>query len=140
MTSPPLQHLSLVYDFLANGTLGDRLLRGGGGGGGGCTAAYGDCSGGGGGGSGEESRGRRRSQEPLRSADLVRIVKDVVDGMLYLHEVRCVMFVRDLLKMHVFLFLFRLFACMLVCLFCIFVCLLVCLYGVRIILALVVAT
>ncbi|CAM9821039.1 unnamed protein product [Pylaiella littoralis] len=91
-SSPPLHHLSLVYDFLANGTLGDRLLRdaGGSGSGSGCAAANGDgdgVGGGGGGADGGESGRRRRLQEPLRSAGLVRIVKDVVDGMLYLHEV-----------------------------------------------------
>lgn len=65
MASP--HHVSLVYDFLANGTLGDRLRDTGGSVG------------------GDEERQR---PQPLRSAGLVRIVKDVVDGMLYLHEVR----------------------------------------------------
>ena len=60
-------HVSLVYDFLANGTLGDRLRDTGGNAGG-----------------GDEERQR---PQPLRSKGLVRIVKDVVDGMLYLHEV-----------------------------------------------------
>ena len=78
-------HLSLVYDFLANGTLGDRLRDNGGGGGGG--RGFGGGAKGfylGGGGGGDEERQRPL---PLRSASLVRIVKDVVDGMLYLHEV-----------------------------------------------------
>lgn len=88
VASQPVHHLSLVYDFLANGTLGDRLLRDAGGSGNGCTTANGNGVGGFEG----ESRRRRRSQEPLRSADLVRIVKDVVDGMLYLHEVRYFLF------------------------------------------------
>lgn len=60
-------HVSLVYDFLANGTLGDRLRDTG------RNVGVGD-------------EDRRRPQR-LRSAELVRIVKDVVDGMLYLHEV-----------------------------------------------------
>lgn len=60
-------HVSLVYDFLANGTLGDRLRDTGGNAGG-----------------GDEER---QPPQPLRSEGLVRIVKDVVDGMLYLHEV-----------------------------------------------------
>eukprot|EP00752_Nemacystus_decipiens_P008521 g7610.t1 len=59
-------HVSLVYDFLANGTLGDRLRDKGGN-----AAAAGD---------------EMRRPLPLRSAGLARIVKDVVDGMLYLHE------------------------------------------------------
>lgn len=78
----PPNRLSLVYDFLANGTLGDRLRDTGSDG-----ASAGGRSGGGGGGGEAESTIRLRPKESLSSADLVAIVKDVVNGMIYLHEV-----------------------------------------------------
>ncbi|CAM9115798.1 unnamed protein product [Hapterophycus canaliculatus] len=78
--------LSLVYNFLENGTLGDRLSDTGGDG----ASAGGDGGVGGvtanGRGNDEESRSRRQPKKSLSTADLVAIVKDVVDGMIYLHE------------------------------------------------------
>ncbi|CAN0253614.1 unnamed protein product, partial [Ectocarpus sp. 13 AM-2016] len=81
-------HLSLVYNFLDNGTLGDRLrdtASSGGGSSGGSSSGHG-CDGGGIGGDGEWGSRSGRGREPLRSTDLLRIVTDVVNGMLYLHE------------------------------------------------------
>ncbi|CAM9161671.1 unnamed protein product [Ectocarpus sp. 6 AP-2014] len=82
-------HLSLVYDFLDNGTLGDRLrdtASSGGGSSGSCSSVHG-CGGGGDvGGEREWGSRRGRGSEPLRPTDLLRIVTDVVNGMLYLHE------------------------------------------------------
>ncbi|CAN0261442.1 unnamed protein product [Ectocarpus sp. 12 AP-2014] len=82
-------HLSLVYDFLDNGTLGDRLWDTGSSGGGssGSSSAVHGCGVGGVGGEREWGSRRGRGSEPLRSTDLLRIVTDVVNGMLYLHEV-----------------------------------------------------
>lgn len=85
MESP--DRISLVYDFLANGTLGDRLRDSGSdGAAAGGHGGVGDVIAGGGGEDGE-SRSRRRPKESLSTANLVAVVKDVVDGMIYLHEV-----------------------------------------------------
>lgn len=90
-------HLSLVYEFLENGTLGDRLrnktrrrpgvVTAKSKGCGGTNGAENRTANGCGGSDGSASSSSSLQPQPLTSADLLRIVAEVAEGMRYLHEV-----------------------------------------------------